>query len=899
MSATRRQIQHSCAARILIGVLSSILSMQPVFTYTLYIGISLPVWADPISDAAQQGQGFGQGLLTGPQTDGNQVYFDGNSGVESININEVFQGTGSVDDTADMQSAFGNAATADALNATINNRLETEASPQAEAFRAIRDSAISRSHPDMINDPAFVASREILDGDDPVFSTFFSGCNEVTVPAGGSSVHVPDLKYCDRVAKPVSSCELYHHYDAGVLRVLSGQGGVSSCGPGCLDLFVGKVGNNYWSGHCSIYEQATKIAIDNPAAITSARLVQATWDDYMQVYMNNSLVWRGPNSNFPPQTAGPCELSNSWNWSLNTNLTSHFQNNSQLDFLIRVSVTGGGEGYARIRLYYDQSKLIINDDWQYSAECEALFDGISDGACQINSMTCIDGPPMHVNCINVNGFNICKSDLSPAPVAGYSPLCRHGRIEANCNFFHGSLDCWTDPNGDVHCPTNTGGNENECAPYESDPACAFVESECIDGATGSTGRCYAFSETWDCGFDVGIPGSETTTISCGGPIRCMGEECVSPPRETNPDFGQASATLASLNFMAMDMNCPVADPSLCEIFSGDAYECKKALGGFVDCCDTPSGVSLADYMQLTMASWDFAKKINLGEKLASAGLDVPGAWNAMKNWTSSTFSQVTKPFTSSWGSLSQSLTGTVADGVESLSIDTLKSSITDSVGEWVYNSFGDQVGSMFFDPVVGSTGDVVGYQLGGPAITAVQTIMTAYMIYSIVNILAHIIWECEEKEFELGAKRELKSCHRVGSYCANDTIAGCVEKRDSYCCYSSPLARIVQEGARPQLGLGYGDARNPQCGGLTVADLAVVDWNQINFDEWYGLLASTGVIPDGAAQFDVQYSLEEATTNQFINTPVPNATERIEDRVNQAELNDARDKVRQDLWDGI
>jgi conjugal transfer mating pair stabilization protein TraN len=43
-------------------------------------------------------------------------------------------------------------------------------------------------------------------------------------------------------------------------------------------------------------------------------------------------------------------------------------------------------------------------------------------------------------------------------------------------------------------------------------------------------------------------------------------------------------------------------------------------------------------------------------------------------------------------------------------------------------------------------------------------------------ILIQLIWTCEE-EFELGAKRELRSCHDVGSYCKSKILTACIERR--------------------------------------------------------------------------------------------------------------------------
>ena len=122
--------------------------------------------------------------------------------------------------------------------------------------------------------------------------------------------------------------------------------------------------------------------------------------------------------------------------------------------------------------------------------------------------------------------------------------------------------------------------------------------------------------------------------------------------------------------------------------------------------------------------------------------------------------------------------------------------------------------------------------------------MAAYMIYTVAVILIQLIWTCEEEEFELGAKRELKSCHDVGSYCKSKLLSACIERRKAYCCFNTPLARILNEQIRPQLGRGWGEADAPDCTGIAVSDFGRVDWDRVNLDEWLAILAETGLYPD-------------------------------------------------------
>lgn len=127
--------------------------------------------------------------------------------------------------------------------------------------------------------------------------------------------------------------------------------------------YIGIVGDNYWGGNCAIYEHWTRMRVMQPKAITKVILEYAKWDDYLQVYIGGEdtrymdLVYEGPHpGQFPPETDGACELSTSWETRPGIDVTKYFRDipeNSLVSFKTRVSVTGGGEGYARLRVYYD------------------------------------------------------------------------------------------------------------------------------------------------------------------------------------------------------------------------------------------------------------------------------------------------------------------------------------------------------------------------------------------------------------------------------------------------------------------------------------------------------------------------------------------------------------------
>ena len=97
--------------------------------------------------------------------------------------------------------------------------------------------------------------------------------------------------------------------------------------------------------------------------------------------------------------------------------------------------------------------------------------------------------------------------------------------------------------------------------------------------------------------------------------------------------------------------------------------------------------------------------------------------------------------------------------------------------------------------------------------------------------------QCKERERILAKLRSWGKldgqCHYVGSYCAMKVLKICVQKKKTYCCFHSVLARIVQEQGRKQLGISWGSPKSPNCRGFTPEEFQRLDFSKMDFSEWY------------------------------------------------------------------
>ncbi len=107
---------------------------------------------------------------------------------------------------------------------------------------------------------------------------------------------------------------------------------------------------------------------------------------------------------------------------------------------------------------------------------------------------------------------------------------------------------------------------------------------------------------------------------------------------------------------------------------------------------------------------------------------------------------------------------------------------------------------------------------------------------------------CNAQEHDLGYARNQHRAHYIGDYCSNDSLLGCLERKYVYCSFTTKIGRIIHEQGRPQLGIGWGSPQMPNCQGFTESELSSINFDLIDFSEYFGDVFANMTTPPSGAQ---------------------------------------------------
>lgn len=852
-----------------------------------------------------------------------------------------------------------------ALGAIISSRaidLGTETSEAGNAYRTLRDGAILEK-PDVSQDE-IVTVGETAYRDAFRDITLGGACTRsVTNTPANKTAHVADIKYCTRFSSTAAACSVTRNVtQLKPLDVISGEGTATVDVAGNLQLILGRVGDNYLSGNCTVYEFDQVVKIIDPSRIQSAVLERVKWDDYVQIIIGGQYVFEGPDGPgvFPPeQGVAACERKTEFDQNPNIDVTSLFKSvapGTEIPVKIRVSVGGRGEAFANIRVLYDHPENPITQNPPGCLD-EILADpsrlgagaGITLGASIKDQASnqwfeCTDAATNRtVTLSNGQIYTITQNDyallgeLYPGePVAPPAPICFSAKLRSLGVVNH---DCYTDGNGKQQCPVvdySTAAG-SDCGPLESNPQCVFKKRECDpDSYNSTTGVCATSRETWDCGKDEEIGGTVSTdTYACAGDVACMGTECVNGfETEQNASFAKV-ATMAEITKTAgTDTDC-VSDPTTCRIFTGRVDTCQNVLGGMQNCCavDAPTP-SLSDYMALTSGAYKLAKNTELGRDLIHQGT---GYWNSATDAVSSLGDEIARPFVSAFDSFASTYSGgssvasgtsaaadLAADAVTSIAAEGATSAgmasavqgMTQGAMQWAADALGSEVLYGTAESIFTASSEGIGVVLNeaalgglvGDLVAVASVIGWIYLAYQIVNILVQLIWPCTEDEFKLASDKQLKMCHFIGSE-SKKQLGVTISKTEKWCCFNSPLARIIHEQAREQTTINkpWGTFATADCSGFTVAEFEKIDFSLVDLTEWIAMLQLGGNSPTDPNLLAERFSGgatagTRITGNGSYSAPSYDRTKNlIEGTYGQDPnaLDDRRESIRNKAWEDV
>lgn len=113
---------------------------------------------------------------------------------------------------------------------------------------------------------------------------------------------------------------------------------------------------------------------------------------------------------------------------------------------------------------------------------------------------------------------------------------------------------------------------------------------------------------------------------------------------------------------------------------------------------------------------------------------------------------------------------------------------------------------------------------------------------------------CSAQEKKLGTLREKGYAVSLGDYCSHKVLGVCVQHKQSFCVFGGVLAKDVQfQGRDQQLGISLGSAEQPNCRGLTPDELSRIDFDRIDFSNFYKSIKNNTKLPNAG---DIQKRIE-------------------------------------------
>ncbi len=318
------------------------------------------------------------------------------------------------------------------------------------------------------------------------------------------------------------------------------------------------------------------------------------------------------------------------------------------------------------------------------------------------------------------------------------------------------------------CGGGAGDVLDDCAAIAADPACRETDVQCL--GEDAAGNCTMTTKTYVCE-------AEATTESVGevcGTDLCLAGVCrPQADAEASEDFLESAAVLE-----IMRQAGAYGEIGNGRLFTGSESSCTVKAAGF-SCCRSENAEVTSG-----MSNSLFSVALTTG---------VDAAWQGIK--------YVGSPY-----------------------VYDLLASSDSSAASWLLTRLYGDAGSGVYNPSFSMYG--VTASMSGGSLTL--SFSPGSLLFSLATKMAAEYFSCTDADRMHALRRSQNLCHYVGSYCRKKGGASCLEKQESWCCFNSRLALVVQTEGRKQLGIGWGTPEAPACRGFTIEEFQALDFSKMD-----------------------------------------------------------------------
>lgn len=318
------------------------------------------------------------------------------------------------------------------------------------------------------------------------------------------------------------------------------------------------------------------------------------------------------------------------------------------------------------------------------------------------------------------------------------------------------------------CGSGDGAVADDCAAIAADAACRETDAQCL--GYDDAGNCTMTTKTYVC---EAAATTESLGEVCGTDL-CLAGVCrPQADAEASKDFLESAAVLE-----IMRQAGAYGEVGNGRLFTGAASSCSVKAAGF-SCCRTENAEVTSG-----MSNSLFSVALTTG---------IDAAWQGIK--------YVGSPYV----------------------YDLLSTSDT-SAASWLLTRLYGDAGSGVYTPSFSMYG--VTASVSGGSLTL--SFSPGSLLFSLATQMAAEYFSCTDEDRMHALRRSQNLCHYVGSWCKKKGGSTCLEKEESWCCFNSRLALVVQTEGRKQLGIGWGTPEAPACRGFTIEEFQALDFSKMD-----------------------------------------------------------------------